>query len=450
MKPVDPVLIGAASAFSGDRWDAAPPVVDTLIRRQRPSFLIYETLAERTLALGQLAKRKQPDAGYDPWLEQILQPVLARCLAHKIRIVGNFGSANPRAAALRIREMAKESGLAPPRIAVVIGDDVSGIEHRPVFRQALGSAFNESRMVAANAYLGADSIADAIQDGADIVVTGRVADSSLTLGPLLAHYGWRRDDWTRRARGLMAGHLLECGTQITGGYFADPGFKDVPGLDRLGYPILEIDEHGDCVIGKADETGGFVTPATVKEQLLYEIDDPSAYVAPDGIADLTQCSVEDLGADRVQLRGIRGRPWPEQLKVLVCQEGGWLGEGEISYAGPRAEARARLAADIVRQRMGHLLDLRIDLIGVMSILADDRGHSLAALPPTHACDVRLRIAGVHDDQSIADRIGREVTALYTCGPAGGGGVRTSLRSRLDTLPCFLPRTAVPSTYEMLQ
>lgn len=220
-------------------------------------------------------------------------------------------------------------------------------------------------------------------------------------------------------------------------------------MDQFGYPFAEVGDEGDCVIGKADGTGGCVTQATVKEQLLYEIDDPGAYLCPDAIADITRCTVDLVDTDRVRLQGVAGRVWPDQLKVLVCQEGGWLGEGEISYAGPRAESRARLAADIMRRRLGHVMELRVDLIGVTSILADDRGQALAARPAGDARDVRLRIAGVHEDKATADLITREVTALYTCGPAGGGGVRTSLRSRLDTLPCFLPRAAAPSTYEIL-
>lgn len=445
-----PYFIGAASAFSGDRSDAAGPVVDTLIGLKQPACLIYETLAERTLALAQLERRRDPDAGCDPWLEDILAPVLARCLAHGIRIVGNFGAANPRAAARRIKQLAQSLGLPSPRVAVVQGDDVSGPAHRSFIRDALGSTLNEQKVVAANVYLGADAIADALLDGAQIVVTGRVSDSALCVGPLLAHFGWARDDWERRGKAVMVGHLLECGVQVTGGYFADPGLKEVPDLHAIGYPIAEVDFHGDAIITKAAETGGLVDVRTVTEQMIYEIDDPSAYLAPDAVADVTQCSVEQLAQDRVQVKGVRGRPWPSHLKALVCQDGGWLGEGEISYAGPRAEGRARMAADIIRRRLGTRLPVRIDLIGVLSVHGDDAGHCLAARQHGSARDVRLRVAGVHEDRRVAELVGREVTALYTCGPAGGGGVRTALRQRLDTLPCFLPRETVQSTYEIIQ
>ena len=204
-------------------------------------------------------------------------------------------------------------------------------------------------MVCANAYLGAEPIADALLAGAQIVVTGRVADPSLTVGPALAHYGWRRDDWDRLARATMAGHLLECGAQVSGGYYADPGIKDIPDLAHVGYPIAEIDADGHCTITKPAGTGGRIDAHTVTEQLLYEVHDPAAYLTPDVVADLSEARVVELGPDRVRLEGVRGHARPATLKVNVFSEQGWLAEGEISYAGARAEARARLAADVLRR-----------------------------------------------------------------------------------------------------
>ena len=346
--PASSLLIGCAAGFSGDRTDAAGPVVDTLIARlaggpagQR-AFLIFETLAERTLALAQLRRRADPEAGYEPLLDAMLRPVLARCLAHGIRIVSNFGAANPRAAARHIARLARELGAPAPRIAVVEGDDLSGNEHRSLLRERLGAAMDGMRVVSANAYIGAEPIAAALDAGAQIVVCGRVADPSLTVGPAMSHFGWRADDWQRLGRATMAGHLLECGAQVCGGYFADPGYKDVPGLDAIGFPIAEIDADGGCTLGKAEGTGGFVSEATVKEQLLYEVHDPAAYLTPDVVADIGEAEVRAAGADRVALSGVRGHARPAQYKVNVCYEGGWLAEGEISYAGARAEARARL------------------------------------------------------------------------------------------------------------
>jgi len=449
-----PLLIGCAAGFSGDRTDAAGPVVDTLIDRlangpegQR-AFLIFETLAERTLALAQLRRRADPDAGYEPLLDAMLRPVLKRCLAHGIGIVGNFGAANPEAAARQVLRMAAELGAATPRVAVVWGDDLRGTPAMGLLRAELGQRLASGDVVSANAYIGAEPIAAALDAGAQVVVCGRVADPSLAVGPAISHFGWAADDWQKLGRATMAGHLLECGAQVCGGYFADPGYKDVPGLAEVGFPVAEIHADGSCTIGKSAGTGGYVTTATVKEQLLYEVHDPSAYLTPDVVADITNATVSQAGIDQVMLQGVTGHPRTASYKVNVCHEGGWLAEGEISYAGARAEARARLAADVLRRRLPEL-QLRVDLIGATSIFGDDQGRLLAATADLGRRDVRLRVAATHADRAQAERLGREVTALYTCGPAGGGGVRTSLTARLNTVSCLLPRDAVPTGFRFV-
>lgn len=438
--------VGCAAGFSGDRTDAAGPVVDALIAAGGPAVLIFETLAERTLALAQLARRADPDAGYEPLLDDLLRPVLARCLAAGLRIVSNFGAAHPEGAARRILALAASLGLPPPRVAVVLGDDLGDAAQRPLLREAVGDEIDGLQPVSANAYLGAEAIAGALRAGAQIVVCGRVADPSLTVGPALAHYGWALDDWDRLARATMAGHLLECGAQVSGGYYADPGYKDVPGLATLGYPIAEIDADGGCVITKPAGTGGRIDAHTVTEQLLYEVHDPAAYLTPDVVADLSEARVTELGPDRVRLSGVRGHPRPDRLKLNVCHETGWLAEAEISYAGARAEARARLAADVLRERLAGLGPLRVDLIGVASVLHDDAGRGLAATPAGDGRDVRLRVALRQVERTMAERLGREMTALYTCGPAGGGGVRTSLRRTLGMVSGLVPRAQVPARH----
>lgn len=452
MAPHKHLLVGCAAGFSGDRTDAAAPVVQALIASGQPSVLIFETLAERTLALAQLARRADPDAGYEPLLDDLLRPVLAQCLQHRVRIVSNFGAANPLGAARRIHQLAESLGARRPRIAVVQGDDLSGAEHRAVLAGALGAALPTDPIVSANAYIGAQPIAEALRAGADIVVCGRVADPSLVLGPALAHFGWALDDWDRLARATMAGHLLECGAQVTGGYFADPGYKDVPGMAQLGYPIAEIDADGHCTIGKPAGTGGRIDERTVKEQLLYELHDPAAYLTPDVVADITTACVLPAGTDRVRLEGVSGHARPPSLKVNVCFESGWFAEGEISYAGARAGARARLAGEVLRERLAGIAPLRIDLIGVTSVFGDDAGRWLdvpSAFDAAEARDVRLRVALQHRDHASAQRLVREVTALYCCGPAGGGGVRTAMRPRLGTVSCLVPREAVAVRHVML-
>ena len=346
--PHSPLLIGCASGFSGDRSDGAAAVVRTLAA-QGGGTLIFETLAERTLALAQLARNEDPSRGYEPLLDELVSPVLADCLRHGINIVSNFGAANPAAAARRIAAIAREQGLPAPRIAVVHGDALNAPAQRALLQERLGAALEGQEVVSATAYLGATEIAQALAAGAQIVVAGRVADPSLTLGPAMAHFGWDAADWPRLGRATMAGHMLECGLQVTGGYFCVPGLKEVPDVHAAGFPIAEIHADGEFVIGKAADTGGAVDARTVKEQLLYEVHDPARYLTPDVVADLSQARVVELGGNRVAVHGITGHARPPELKVNVCYRGGWLAEAEISYAGVQAEARARLAADIVQK-----------------------------------------------------------------------------------------------------
>lgn len=444
----DMLRIGCGAGFSGDRWDAAVAVVETLARAGGPAVLMFETLAERTLALAQLQRQGNPDAGWEPSLERFVRPVLARCVAAGIPIVGNFGAANPQGAARRLQALAASLGLGPLRIAVVEGDDLKAALPPQRLAELLPLSLQGRPLVSANAYLGAHEIAGALRAGAQIVVTGRVADPALALGPLLAHFEWPANAWDLLACGTMAGHLLECGAQVTGGYFADPGIKDVPGLAEVGFPIVEFHADGRFVVAKAEGTGGCVNRRTVVEQLLYEVHDPAAYLTPDVVADLTEAQVREVGVDQVAVSGVRGHPRPDNLKVNVFHEGGWLAEAEISYAGAGAERRARLAADILRRRLPGV-PVRIDLIGVVSILSDDDGRLLQATAVGDARDVRLRIAGAPPERDEAERICRELTTLYTCGPAGGGGVRAAIRPRLRTMSCFIPRERVATSHRML-
>jgi hypothetical protein len=440
---VGKAFIGSGSGFAGDRTDAAGPVVEALATCDGPRFLMFETLAERTLALSQLEYRKHPERGYNPALERFLAPILARCLAANIKIVGNFGAANPLGAARHIAALANRLSLRAPRIAVVEGDDLmSRLTPAELgARETGGTLLAQGReIISANLYLGAQPIAQALDQGADIVVTGRVADSALALGPLMHVFGWRSDEWNRLAAGTLAGHLLECGAQVSGGYFSDPGFKDVPDLAEVGYPIAEVDEDGDVIIGKPPDTGGLIDRLTVIEQLLYEIHDPSAYLAPDVVLDLSEVEVVEIGLNRVRIHGANGRPAPERLKATVCVDGGVLGETEISYAGPNAAPRARQAADIVCRRLRTRapdLSLRIDAVGVLSVLAAQ--SDAPDLQGSNATDIRLRFAAQSADSAQVELMLDEVEALYCTGPAGGAGVRRRLTPRVASASCLIER-----------
>ncbi|WP_298722889.1 acyclic terpene utilization AtuA family protein [uncultured Ferrovibrio sp.] len=445
----DSVLVGCGAGFSGDRLDAAAPVVRSLIRAKRPAAIMFETLGERTLALAQLARMENPDKGYEPLLERLLAPILEACLQHNIRILGNFGAANPLAAAKAIAGLGRRLGCRPMRIAVVQGDDLVAAGQLGALEDESGRPLAFGPVISANAYLGAAPLVEALQAGADIVVSGRVADPSLALAPFIHHHGWALDDWQRLACGTLAGHLLECGAQVTGGYYADPGFKDVPDPHDIGFPIVAMQGDGDFTIGKADTGGGLVDRHTVTEQILYEIHDPSRYLTPDVTLDITNVELDDSVQNEVRVRGAVGHARPERLKVTVGYDGGWLGEGEISYAGPNAAARAKLALDVIRRRIGPDISMRGDIIGVASVFNDDAGQWLSQhMAPSS--DVRLRIAVSSPDRAIAARAAEEVLALYTCGPAGGGGARGNTRRRIATASAYIRRDLVKTRIEMLE
>ncbi|MGN6703761.1 MAG: acyclic terpene utilization AtuA family protein [Burkholderiaceae bacterium] len=444
-------LIGSGAGFSGDRVDAPQSVVKAIADSGKPGAIIFETLAERTLALGQVARRADPGKGYEPLLEEFLAPILSTCHRHGIAIIGNFGAANPRAAAKVIRRLAREAGHPDMRIAVVEGDDIResiDLSALDVYEADAGLVGDTDEIIAANVYMGARAIADALTAGAQIVITGRVADPSLAVGPLVAHFGWDWDDWDRIASATLAGHLLECGAQVTGGYFGDPGFKEVPSPENIGFPIAEVAENGDFVITKAPGTGGCVNLMTVKEQLLYEIHDPARYLTPDVVLDVTGVSVEEVGPDRVLVTGAKGRPRPPTLKVTVSFPGDWLGEAEISYAGPNAMGRARAAADVIRKRIGmRKLDVRarLDLIGALSVF-DSEDAGLGEADRGAPQEVRMRLAVSASDKTEGEKCLQEVLALYCCGPAGGGGVRSRIQNRIKTVSYLVAREAVTPTF----
>ena len=410
------VRIGAGAGFSGDRIE---PAVE-LAERGQLDFLAFECLAERTIALAQAARRRDPDGGFDPLLERRMAAVLPAARANGVRIVTNMGAANPRAAARVVVRTAARLGLHDLRVAAVLGDDVEALivaGDFPLTDRAGTSRDLGGSIVSANAYLGIAPIVEALQQGADIVITGRVGDPALFLAPLVHAFGWAEDDWTRLARGTLVGHLLECAGQVTGGYFADPGVKDVPDLARLGFPIAEVDEDGDAIITKVAGSGGKVTIATCKEQLLYEVLDPAAYVQPDVVSDFTGVHLRQAGPDRVAIAGAAGKPRPAALKVSIGYQDGFIGEGQISYAGPNAVARGRLALEIVRERLA-LTGVRVEEIDLSLIGVDSVSRRGVGPEPS---EVRARVAGRTRSLDEARQIGREVEALYTNGPAGGGG-----------------------------
>jgi len=430
--------IGSGAGYSGDRIE---PAVE-LAEQGDLDYLVFECLAERTIALAQQARINDPEGGYDPLLSERMRRVLpfvgVKAGRRRLRVITNMGAANPLSAAVEVRRIASELGV-DLKVAAVVGDDVlSALQPEWLLDngQTVGSL--GERLISANAYLGVDGILEALRADADVVITGRVADPSLFLAPQMFEFGWAADDWQRLGRGTLVGHLLECAGQVSGGYFAAPGFKDVDDLARLGFPLAEISVDGEALITKVSGSGGRVSRATCIEQLIYEVHDPAAYLTPDVTADFSQVGFVEEGSDRVRAQGAGGRARPEQLKVSVGYLEGWIGEGQMSYGGPGAVARAQLARDVVLKRLEligvKMQDVRAELIGMDAL----HGPRSTVEP----WEVRLRGAARCAARSDAVRVGNEVETLYTNGPSGGGGASKSVRQVVAVASLLLPRGAV--------
>lgn len=440
------IRIGGGAGFSGDR---IPPAVE-LVESGDIDYIVFECLAERTIMLAQQRRRLDPSKGYDPLFERRMRAILESCAKKNIKIITNMGAANPRAAGELVVRMMQEMGIEGLTVAVVTGDDILDEVKRgklQLYDLDLNPQEIQENLVSANIYLGSDPILEALRQGADVVITGRVADPSLFVAPLLYEFGWASDDWNRVGRAVMLGHLMECGCQISGGYYADPGYKDVENLERLGYPILEVYEDESAYITKVPSSGGQVSVGTCKEQLLYEVCDPLSLITPDAVSDLTDVRFEQVESNRVQVFGGKGRSHPDRLRVLLCVKEGYIGEGEISYGGPGAYERAQLAGACVREWLAEnfdLSELRVDIVGVNHLY---QGASLwLATPPS---EVRLRISGRAGTRSDAERVGEEVESLFLNGPAGGGGARKSVREATPMHTAFVDRRAVQTKIEML-
>ncbi|MBP2651687.1 MAG: hypothetical protein H6Q74_2512 [Firmicutes bacterium] len=442
------ILIGSGAGYSGDRIE---PAVE-LAEKGNINYLVFECLAERTIAIAQQAKLNDPTAGYDALLADRFNAVLKICHENKIKIITNMGAANPVAGAKKIKEIAKALGISGLKIAAVGGDDVfEAVKTGNYTLMETGEplANIKDKLVSANAYLGAEPIVEALKNGADVVITGRVADPALFIAPAIYEFGWSMDDWNMLGKATLFGHLLECAGQITGGYFADPGYKDVAGLARLGFPIAEVQEDGSFVITKVPGSGGQVKLANCQEQMVYEIHDPKNYFTPDVVADFSDVTMTEVGENRVQVKGGAGKPKTDTLKASIGYKDSFIGEGQISYAGPGAAARGQLALDIVAERLKlsgvDYQEIKFDLIGVNAL----HGAKLSAGYEPY--EVRARVAARTKNRREAVRIGNEVETLYTNGPAGGAGIVKSAREVVAMVSVLVPRSLINYSiqYEVL-
>ncbi len=445
------IRIGSGAGYGGDRIEPAME----LIEKGALDYIIFECLAERTIALGQEEKKRDSSKGYNPLLDYRMRRILPLLREHKVKVITNMGAANVEAAVQITFELAEEFGLDGLKIAGVTGDDVTtqikASGHLDVLETQDKLNNLEGNLISANAYMGAEGIVQALSEGADIVITGRVADPSLVIGPLVHEFGWQADQHPNQmGQGVLAGHLLECAGQVTGGYYADPGYKEVPNLHRIGFPYVDMTEDGTFTISKVAGSGGLVSVDTCKEQMIYEIHDPARYMTPDAIADFSKVLFTQVGTDKVLAEHATSHGKPDTLKVSVGYEDGYIGEGEISYGGQNCLARAKLAAQIIEKRIvdtGIDTDeYRCDYIGYDSLY---QSKITALLTEAQPCEVRLRISGRTKDETNAWLLANEVEALYTNGPAGGSGARKRIEKVVSVCSVFIPREKVKSQVECL-
>ena len=444
---MDIFRIGSGAGYAGDRIDPA----QALAEHGQLHALVFECLAERTIALAQLRRSRDPAHGYDPLLQDRLRAVLPACVRQGTTVISNMGAANPAAAGAAVLALARELGLQRLRVAVVTGDDVLDwvrTNEVPLLDGDMRAADLGDCLFSANAYLGADALLPALAGGAQVIIAGRIADPALFLAPLMHHFGWKGDDWPQLGQGVLVGHLLECAAQVSGGYIADPGYFDVPNLADVGFPLAEVQADGSAVITKLPGTGGRVDRLTCTAQLLYEIEDPARYLQPDVVADFSRVHLHDQGGDRVRVSDASGTQRPAQLKATLGYRDGFIGEGQISYAGPGAVARGRLALQVLQARLQRRgwegLDQRAELIGMNAMHGDTLGGQ------HEPYEVRLRLAVRCATQTQAERVGQEVEALYLNGPAAGGGVTQSVREVIAAASALVPREAVRPAVQWLE
>lgn len=434
------IRIGAGAGYAGDRLEPALEIME----KGNVDYISFECLAERTIAIAQQQKLVDPQKGYNGLLQHRMDKVLPLAYKNKIKVITNMGAANPQAAVDVICKMAEEKGIKGLKVAGVYGDDVfdklDKYQDTKVWETGRPLKELDGEIISANVYMGIDGIVEALKNGADIIVTGRVSDPALFLAPLVYEFGWDINNYDLMGKGTLLGHLLECGGQVCGGYYAEPGKKDVERLWELGFPIAEVSENGDIKITKVEKTGGLVTKDTCAEQMIYEIHNPEEYITPDCVADFSNVLFEDAGKDIVEANGATGREKPQTLKVSLGYKDCFIGEGEISYGGPNALQRAKLAAEIVEKRLEltnvKYDEIRIDFIGLNGIYKNtDRKYNTPE-------EVRLRVAARTKTKYDAVQIGNEVETLYTNGPAGGGGATKSVSEIVSVASILIDRNDV--------
>ncbi len=449
------VRIGAGQGFWGD-WLEAPV---RLVEGGPLDYLMMDYLAEVTMSIMQKQKARDPSLGYARDVVPLLGRILPALVSRNVRVTTNAGGVNPAACARAIVETAQRLGLAGKvKIGVVTGDDIlprlddflaRGI---PLKDMDTGRPLADvrDRVLSANAYLGAWPVVEALNKGANIVITGRVTDTGLTLGPLIHEFGWKPDAWSLMAAGTIAGHIIECGSQCSGGNYL-AGWPDVCDLENVGYPLVEARPDGTFTVTKHPNTGGAVTVASVSEQLVYEMGDPKNYITPDCVADFTSIRLAQAGKDCVQVSGIQGRPATDMLKVSIAYRHGYKAVGTLVYAWPDAYHKAREADRVLRARMDRL-GLKFDEVLTEFVGVNATHGPLAGEPPADIAEVQLRIGVRSPDKAMVERFTRELAPLILNGPptvTGFAGGRPKVEEIVAYWPALIPKTEIHPAVEII-
>ena len=443
------IRIANGQGFWGD-WLEAPV---RLVEDGPIDYLTLDYLAEVTMSILQKQRQADPNLGYARDFPPLIARIAGKLRDKHIKVVANAGGVNPVACARAVLKAAP--GL---KVAVVFGDDVlgrideflaKGYEMRNIDTGEPLSTIRDG-ILSANAYIGAFPLAEALATGADVVITGRCADAALVVAPMIARFGWGREEWDKLASGIVAGHIIECGAQCSGGN-CQVAWQTIPDLANIGYPIVEAEPDGSFTVTKHSGTGGRIDSHGVKEQLLYEIGDPRRYMTPDVVADFTSLHLEDIGPDRVRGCGVRGASRPEMLKVSISYHAGWKAAGTLVYSWPQALEKARAADRITRQRIAQL-GLEFDEI-YTEYFGVNACHGPAARPVDDPPEVQLRIGVRGPDKRAVDRFTREMIPLVLTGPPGGTGYgegRPQVREIVAYWPALVPREEIRTRVEVVE
>jgi len=421
---------------------------------------MLDYLAEVTMSIMQKQKARDPDAGYAKDFVPLMKRILPTCVERNIRVTANAGGVNVRGCADAVVGVGRELGFGGKlQIGIVTGDDImsrldefldSGIELRNMDTGEPLSSVRE-RIQSANVYLGAWPMVDALNRGAQVVITGRVTDTGLTLAPLIHEFGWKANDWDKMSSGTIAGHIIECGAQASGGN-CQFEWQNIPDMANVGFPIAEASADGSFVITKHEGSGGRVNVQSVKEQLVYEMGDPHAYITPDCVADFTTIQLEDAGKNRVRVFGIKGRPVTDSLKVSISYSAGFKAVGTLVYAWPDAYAKAHAADRILRERL-ELLGLRFEQVLTEFVGVNATHGPLAGPPSADAAEVQLRIGVRGPDRSSVERFTKEIAPLILTGPpavTGFAGGRPKVEEIVAYWPALIPREIISPKVEVFE